>query len=82
MADVPTLTEFFGWMTAINFTLLLISTAAVLFLGKWITRIHGRLFRVSSSGLRGEYFQYLANFKILVIVFNLVPFLALRLMAN
>ena len=82
MTDISTLTEFFGWMTVINFTLLLISAAAVLFLGKWLARIHSRLFKISASGLQSTYFQYLTNFKILAIVFNLVPFLALKLMAG
>jgi len=36
---------------------------------------------VTTRDLARAYFQYLAQFKIAVIVFNLAPYIAMRLMA-
>ncbi|MGD9417667.1 MAG: DUF6868 family protein [Verrucomicrobiota bacterium JB025] len=42
-------------------------------------RMHGRMFGMDEAGLAAAYFRYLATFKIVVIVFNLVPWVALQI---
>ena len=42
-----------------------------------MTQIHGRMFGLDEPSLMRSYFQYLALYKIAILVFNLVPFLAL-----
>jgi hypothetical protein len=71
---------FFGWATVINVILLLIAVLAITFLRRPIAKIHGKLFGMSEAELAPLYFQYLANFKLLVIIFNLVPYIALKIM--
>ena len=71
---------FFGWATLINMALLLIAVLAIIFLRCPIAKIHNRLFGMSESELSSLYFQYLANYKLLVIIFNFVPYLALKMM--
>jgi len=44
-----------------------------------IGSIHASMFKLEQEDLSKAYFRYLANYKILVIVFNLVPYLALRI---
>jgi hypothetical protein len=71
---------FFGWATLINMALLLIAVLAITFLRCPIAKIHSRLFGMSEAELAPLYFQYLANYKLLVIIFNLVPYVALKIM--
>ena len=46
-----------------------------------IKRLHGRMLGLSEDDLSRAYFQYLAQYKIAVFVFNLAPYLALRIVA-
>ena len=42
-------------------------------------RVHSKMFDLDPQKLPAMYFDYLGRFKVLVIVFNLVPYLALRI---
>ena len=81
MNSLEAVTEFFGWTTAINFVLLAVSTIAVIVMRGSISRIHGRMFGLESVDLSRAYFQYIAQYKIAIIVFSLTPYIALKLMA-
>ena len=73
------LTRFLGWTTLAHFALLAVIALAMLILRKWMISVHGRMFDMDEATLNQQYFQYLAFYKILVIVFFLVPYLVLRL---
>lgn len=79
--DITQLTVFLAWCTAINFVLLLLATIALISLRGLATRVHGALFGLPQIILQEQYFQYLAQYKIMIIMFNLVPYLALRIIA-
>lgn len=81
MMDINTLTTFLGWCAILNIGVLLFSTAAVLLMRETISNIHSKMFGVSESNLPSAYFRYLANFKIAIIVLNIVPYFALKLMS-
>ncbi|MDV6028639.1 MAG: hypothetical protein F9B45_00710 [Phycisphaera sp. RhM] len=68
-----------GWCTLINLGVLTFSTVIVVGCGRTVGRLHQKWFQMESHEIRREYFRYLANYKLLVLVFNLVPYLALRL---
>lgn len=78
---IPELTELFGWMSVINVAILLFSTISLILTRRLILRLHSRLFGVREEGLAQMYVQYLANFKLAVIVLNIVPYIALKLIA-
>ena len=80
--SIETVATFLGWCTVINSIVLLISTVALMSCRKWISKIHAGMFEIDESTLNLCYFRYLANFKILTIVFNLAPYLALKIMAG
>ncbi len=73
------LTTVFGWMTVLNIGVLLFSTLMVVALQDWIAGIHGRMFQMEKHDVKRAYFRYLANFKILTIIFSLMPWIALKL---
>ena len=81
MISLETATAFFGWTTAINFVLLVVTSIAVVAIRGSISRIHGRMFGLDSVDLSRAYFQYIAQYKIAIIVFSLTPYVALKLMS-
>ncbi len=81
MTSIQSLTTFFGWCSAISIGILLLSSVALILMRGTVSKIHAALFGMAEPDLPRAYFQYLAQFKIAVIVFNLVPYIALRLMA-
>lgn len=81
MMSIENLTAFLGWCTLINFGLLIIAAVAIVLMRGSISGIHASMFKLEQNDLSSAYFQYLANYKILIIVFNLVPYLALRIIS-
>ncbi|WP_201265605.1 DUF6868 family protein [Mariprofundus sp. EBB-1] len=71
---------FFGWCSVINIGVLGISAICIMLFRQPIARMHASMFSMAESDLSQAYFQYLAQFKIAVIVFNIVPYFALRIM--
>jgi len=70
---------FLGWATLVHFMLLAVIAVALIGFRRWIVGVHQRMFPMSEEALNLAYFQYLAGYKILVIVFFMVPYLVLRL---
>lgn len=81
MNSIESLTEFMGWCSLINIGLLILTSVLILLLRRSISNIHGKMFGLGTSDVLNAYFQYLAQYKIAIIVFNLAPYLALKLMA-
>ena len=76
-----TLASFFGWCTIINAAGLLLAALALLGMRGPITRIHAKMTGLSEADLARAYFQFLSHYKIAILVFNLVPYFALKLSA-
>ncbi|MDG2410507.1 MAG: hypothetical protein P8M21_01580 [Halioglobus sp.] len=81
MIDLEVLTAIFGWCAVINIALLLFSSLWVTVFREFTKRLHSTLMQVDASELNAYYFQYLGNYKLLILVFNIVPYIALRLIA-
>lgn len=80
MNIIEAVREFFGWCSVINIGLLIFSAILVLSLRGPVSRIHAKMFDLDESAIRRAYFQYLGQYKIAIIVFNIVPYFALRIM--
>ena len=76
---VNILREVLGWCAVINIGLLIFSTIFVVFLRDPISRIHVKMFNLNESDISLAYFRYLAQYKIAIIVFNIIPYFALRI---
>lgn len=76
---METVTSLLGWSTIINTGLLIFSTIMMVSMRGFIRKVHGKLLRISEGELDSEYFRFLANYKLLIIFFNLVPYIALKL---
>jgi hypothetical protein len=76
-----TLTALLGWTSVINIALLMVSTISLISMRGFITKVHAKLFGMDEKDLGRAYFQYLAQYKIAIIVLNIAPYLALRIIA-
>ncbi len=80
MNSLETLTVFLGWCTAINIGLLVVASISLILMRGPMVRIHGKMFGLDEVDLTRQYFQYLAQYKIAIIVLNLIPYIALKIM--
>lgn len=81
MNSLEAITTFFGWTAIVNIALLIFSSTALVIVRGSVSRLHGRMFGLETVDLSRAYFQYLAQYKIAIIVFSLTPYVALKLMA-
>lgn len=77
---IESLTTFLGWCSVINITILILSTLMMIIMRDFAVKIHSGLFRVDAEALPITYLQYLGNYKIAIIILNIVPYIALRIM--
>lgn len=78
--DIPTLTHFFMWCTIINGGLLLLWSVVYLVAPNLVFRLQTRFFPLDQKTFALVFYGFLGVFKIFVLVFNLVPWLALLIM--
>lgn len=74
------LSEFFKWMTIINVVVLGLSTILVMILKNVMCRMHGKIFGIKEEAVAIVAYSYLGMCKVVVIVFNIVPYIALQLL--
>ncbi|QDT62784.1 hypothetical protein SV7mr_53350 [Stieleria bergensis] len=79
METLQTMTTALGWCCMINIAFLLYATVMLINFRLWVQKIHRRWFNLDETDLDREYFRYLAMFKLLTLVFNIAPYIALRL---
>lgn len=80
MNSIETTREFLGWCSVINIGMLFLSTIMLTVMRSWIIKVHANLTGVSEAELPRIYLEFLGNYKMLVVVLNLVPYVALRIM--
>ncbi len=77
--DLDRLQDFLLWSLLVNAGIYLISLVGVLSLRRFMRQIHAKLFGVSEETANKVIYQYLAIYKLLLIVFNLVPWIAIQI---
>ena len=79
--NIELIREFFGWMTLVNLGLFIWMAVMCMTARSLIQRMHGKLFGLSEASINAFLYGYLGFYKIVFIVFNLVPWLALTIMS-
>tara|TARA_B100001989_G_C24547169_1_gene471707 strand:- start:3621 stop:3872 length:252 start_codon:yes stop_codon:yes gene_type:complete len=77
---IETLTAFFGWCSVLNVGLLIFTVLALLVMRNFAVKTHSQMFGVNPDDLPKMYFTYVANYKIAIIMLNIVPYCALKIM--
>lgn len=72
------LQAFLGWCTIINLCLLTLSFLSLLMMRTSIVKLHHKMLGVPEQHLAGYYFNLLGIYKLLIVVFNIVPYFVLR----
>ncbi len=80
--NVPFVSEFLLWCLAINYIILLFWFAAFIFAHGWMLRLHSRWFHISENQFDRIHYTGMAIYKISILLFNLVPYIALCIVAN
>lgn len=80
MITFDTLTTFLGWCSVINISIFVFTVIILMTLREPISKIHSKLFGLNPVNLPLTYFQYLGNYKIAIFMFNLAPYIALKIM--
>ncbi len=70
--------SFFGWCALINYAVLIIWWLMFSFGRDWMRSVHGKWFEISNERFNEIHYQLMGWFKLLIFVFNLVPYLVLR----
>ena len=71
--------EVLGWCLLINVALLLIWFLFIVFAHDWMFRIHTRWFKLSSEKFDAIHYAGIGLFEMTIVIFNVVPYLALRI---
>ena len=79
--DIATLTSFFGWCTLINIAVLLFWVVFLMGAPDLVYRIQSRFFPIPRATYDVIIYSLLGAFKLTVIVFSIVPYLALLAIA-
>jgi len=79
--DIYSITAFFMWCTILNVALLLLSSLICLCAGDWAYRIHSKWFSISRETFNVAFYSFLGLYKIFIFVFNLIPYIALLIIA-
>lgn len=76
---VETIRDVLAWCSVINFALLLLWFVGFLLARDWLYRVHGKWFTLSVEKFDAIHYAGMAFFKICILLFNLVPYLAFRI---
>jgi hypothetical protein len=74
--DIITVRAFFMWSTIINVLLLVFSSLICTFAGDWVYGKHSKWFPISREAFNVAIYSFIGLFKILILVFNIVPWIA------
>jgi hypothetical protein len=77
--DIQTLCSFFMWCTILNACLLVFSFLMLACAGDFVYRMHGKWFPMPKERFNGVAYSFIGFYKLLLIVFNLVPWVALEI---
>ena len=74
---IEQLTTLFQWMSIINVAIFIVSCVMIMLMQGVATRIHSKLFGLEASQAAVVNYAFLGGYKLLILVFNLVPYVAL-----
>ena len=80
--DTEKLTAFFKWCSIINGVLLVLAILGIVLGPEFGHTLQSRMFQVAPGNLSVALYMFLGMFKIFWLVFNVVPYVALRIVAG
>lgn len=74
------ITTLLGWCTVVNFSILIFTTIVLWFFKDFVINSHAKLTGIRPKEFPKLYFSYLGVYKIGILLLNLTPYLALKIM--
>jgi hypothetical protein len=78
--NIETIREFLGWCTIINYGLMILAFLRVYALRNTLAQFRQELFGLDEESVRRLQGQLFVNYQLVIIVFNLTPYIALIVM--
>ena len=82
MISLTQITELLGWASLLNVGFLIFASLLLVTMKSSIASLHSKMFGIPSDELPVIYFNYLANFKTLSLIFIVAPYISLKIMAT
>jgi len=82
MISLSQITELLGWASVLNISFIIFAAILLVSMKGIIASIHSKMFGIPESELPKIYFNYLANYKIITLVFSVIPYIALKIMGQ
>ena len=76
---IDQLASLFGWMTLLNIGFLLLAWLFIWLEMPWVTMLVRRFFPLPVEKVDEIYLRWLAQYELFIYVFNLMPWLALKI---
>ena len=76
---VEIIRDVLAWCAVINFSVLLLWFMVFSLAHDWLYSVHGKWFTLSEERFDAIHYAGMAFFKLCIFLFNLVPYLALRI---
>ena len=70
--------DFLLFCTIVNYVMLLIWAGAFILAHDWMYKLHSRWFKLSQESFDSALYLMLGTYKILIVFFNLVPWIVLQ----
>ena len=80
--SIEQVTAFFKWLTIINVALFIVNTFLIILIRQIVCRMHGRMFGVPEEYISIVLYSWLGLYKVMIVVFSLVPLVALLIMGQ
>ena len=77
MVTLYAMQEFFGWCSVINILVVVVATICLTYFRSSVSSFHGRMFDLEERDLSRAYIRFFGQYKVAIIVLNLVPYFAL-----
>lgn len=74
-----TIRNIFAWSLTINLALIILWFILVSVASDWIYKMHSKCFKLSRESFYSIHYGGILFFKLLIIVFNLVPYIAMHI---
>jgi hypothetical protein len=80
--DIQTLTSFFMWCTIINLCIYTLWAMFCIFLPDFVYRLQSKWFPISRESFTMIIYSFLGVFKIFFVIFNVTPYVALKIIGG
>lgn len=81
MDSVQTLATFFGWCAVVNVVILIIYFGFMVAAHDFAGKLFARMVGVSANEAKLTLFRVFQQYRVLVAVFNVAPYIALKIMS-